>query len=71
MEIRQQIKNAILNGDFYGFVSNHQHEISKDELVTLIKEFDFTAYQNQFTSYYEFCGNVIENLNDIDFFKED
>ena len=68
MGIRTEIKEAILGGYLYDFVSNNEHRLDKHELVELVKNLDFTAYQNQFTSYHEFCENVIKNLNDIDFF---
>lgn len=71
MGIKTEIKEAILGGHLYDFVSNNEHRLDKHELVELVKNIDFTAYQNQSTSYHEFCGNVIENLNDIDFFEED
>lgn len=71
MGIRAEIKEAILGGHLYDFVSNNEHRLDKHELVELVKNLDFTAYQNQSTSYNEFCENVIENLNDIDFFEED
>ena len=68
MDIREEIKEAILGGYLYDFVSNNQHRLSKHELVELVKNLDYTAYQNQCTSYPIFCDNVIENLNDVDFF---
>ena len=71
MKIRAAIKEAILGGHLYDFVSYNEHRLAKHELVELIKNLDFTAYQNQSTSYHEFCENVIENLNDVDFFGED
>lgn len=71
MELREEIKEAILGGHLYDFVSNNQHRLSKYELVELVKNLDYTAYQNQCTSYPAFCENVIENLKDVDFFEED
>lgn len=71
MGIRAEIKEAILGGHLYDFVSNNEHRLSKHELVELVKNLDYTAYQEQCTSYPKFCENTIENLNDEDFFEED
>ena len=70
MGIRAEIKEAILDGHLYDFVSNNEHRLSKYELVEIVKNLDYTAYQNKSTSYEEFCKDTIENLNDVDFFEE-
>lgn len=71
MEIREEIKEAILGGHLYDYVSNNQHRLSKYELVELVKNLDYAAYQNKFTNYKAFNIGVIDNLNDVDFFDEE
>lgn len=73
MGIRAEIKEAILGGHLYDFVSNNEHRLDKHELIELVKNLDFTAYKEYpgAQSYSEFCKNTVENLNDINFFDED
>ena len=33
--------NALRNGSAYDWISNHGWELSKDELITIIKEYEF------------------------------
>lgn len=77
MGIRAEIKEAILEGHLYDFVSDNQHRLSKSELVDLVKNVDYAAWQktNCFcepnAEYKQFCEKVIENLNDIEFFEDE
>lgn len=70
MGIREEIREAILGGHLYDFISNNQHRLSKYELVELVKNLDYTAYQEESYSYSSFNSNLVENLNDVDFFEE-
>lgn len=70
MGIREEIREAILGGHLYDFISNNQHRLSKYELVELVKNLDYTAYQEESYNYESFNKNVVENLNDVDFFEE-
>ena len=45
MGIKAEIKEAILCGHLYDFVSNNEHRLNKHELVELVKNLDFTAYK--------------------------
>lgn len=71
MGIRTEVKEAILSGHLYDFVSNNEHRLSKHELIELVKNLDYTAYQGSNIFYEQFNKDVIENLNDVDFFGED
>ena len=73
MGIKVEIKEAILGGHLYDFVSNNEHRLSKHELVELVKNLDYTGYSDikDCVTYKDFCTYVVANLNDIDFFEED
>lgn len=71
MGIRAEIKDAIVNGHLYDFVSNNSHRMDKDDFIDLVKNLDFTVYQNGKKEYESFCEKVIENLDDVDYFAEE
>lgn len=57
---------ALKNGRGYGWICEHGHELSKDELVNIIKEFDFAVgYIKVFATANEIYSDVIEELESI------
>lgn len=68
MDIRDEVKEAILGGHLYDFLSNNEHRLSKHEVIEIAKNLDFTAYETGESGYKRFCNNVVNNLADVDFF---
>ena len=70
--MREELKKAILNDKLYDFISNEGYKLSKDELIQLIKQLDFSAWallgDNDKKSFNE---ELINNLNEYDFFEEE
>lgn len=53
MVLREEIKEAILVGHLYDFVSNNQHRLSKYELVELVKNLnDVDFFEEIYNGYY-------------------
>ena len=44
-EIIEQLKNAIKEDGFYGWICDNGYLLSKDELIDIIKELDFSSYE--------------------------
>ena len=42
----EQLKQALQQGNLYDFISNNGWCLSKDSLIEIIKQLDFTIYQN-------------------------
>ena len=42
----EQLKQALENGNLYDFISNNGWCFNKDALIEIIKQLDFTIYQN-------------------------
>lgn len=69
---RAEIKEAIEKGNLGDFVCNQQHRITKDELVELVKQLDYTIWQQLDEFEYKFFNTqLIENLDYYDFFDEE
>ena len=66
--LKEEMIEAIENDTFYDFISNNYYRFTKDELATIIKEFEYTRYEVEKRGY-EFVPRLIENLED--FFKDD
>lgn len=85
--MKNKIKEALKNGAMYDFIKTEGHILTKDELIEIIANYDYTIYQtinelnrsgalNQYVldkplDLISFGESVIDNLNDYDFFKED
>lgn len=85
--MRKKIKEALKNGTMYGFIKTKGHILSKDELIEIIANYDYTIYQtinelnrsgalNQYVldkplDLISFGESVIDNLSEYDFFEED
>lgn len=66
--LKQEMIESIENDTFYDFIANNYHRFTKDELATIIKEFEYTRYEVEKRGY-NFVPRLIENLKD--FFKDD
>lgn len=76
-DLRKELKQALQEGRAYDFIANEGYQFSKDELIEIIKNYDFTLYQlaKQTSTIEEtlkeYGSMVVDNLNDVDFFEED
>lgn len=81
-DLRQELKQALQEGRAYDFIANEGYQFSKDELIEIIKNYDYTLYQlakgfsigngksiERVMS--ELGSMIVDNLNDYDFFEED
>lgn len=81
-DLRQELKQALQEGRAYDFIANEGYRFSKDELIEIIKNYDYTLYQlakgfsigngksiERVMS--ELGSMIVDNLNDYDFFGED
>lgn len=74
MGIRAEIKQAMEEGRLYDFVANNQHRLSKDDLVRLVMEYEFKAYQacgSDAEALKVYNKEIISNLEDYDYFDEE
>jgi hypothetical protein len=56
---------SIENDTFYDFIANNYHRFTKDELATIIKEFEYTRYRvEKFGGCIDFREELIENLEE-------
>lgn len=56
---------ALKNLKGYDWISNHGHELSKDELINIVKELDYAIYHN--TTHSErkdICNSAADELED-------
>ncbi len=78
-DLRKELRQALQEGRAYDFIANEGYQFSKDELIEIIKNYDFTLYQ--FAKGFsigngksvervmsELGSMVVDNLNDVDFF---
>lgn len=76
-DLRKELKQALQEGRAYDFIANEGYQFSKDELIEIIKNYDFTLYQlakqtdTIDETLREYGEMVVDNLNDYDFFEED
>ncbi len=76
-DLRKELKQALMEGRAYDFIANEGYQFSKDELIEIIKNYDFTLYQLAKQTYTteetlkEYGSMVVDNLNEYDFFEED
>lgn len=66
--LKEEMIESIENDTFYDFIANNYHRFTKDELATIIKEFEYTRYEVEKRGY-NFVPRLIENLED--FFEVD
>lgn len=80
-DLRQELKQALQEGRAYDFIANEGYRFSKDELIEIIKNYDYTLYHlaqgfsvNNGKSIdrvmSELGSMVVDNLDDYDFFEE-
>lgn len=75
-EFKQEFKQALQEGRAYDFIANEGYRFSKEELIEIIKNYDYTLYQLAKQTYTleetlkEYGSMVVDNLNDYDFFEE-
>ena len=62
--LKQEMIESIENDTFYDFIANNYHRFTKDELATIIKEFDYTRYTIETYGYADFRKELIENLEE-------
>ena len=61
---------ALRNGNSYGYICDHGHEFTKDELITIIKELDYAIYSEakyavKASEIYEAAATNIKDLMEI------
>ena len=61
--LKQEMIEAIEDDTFYGFIANNYHRFTKDELATIIKEFEFARYTTKY-GYGDFREELIKNLEE-------
>ena len=70
--MREELKKAILEDRLYDFLSNEGHKLSKDELIQIARQLDFSAWEMlRDDKKPEFNNKLIDNLNEYDFFEEE
>lgn len=62
--LKQEMIESIENDTFYDFISNNYHRFTKDELATIIKEFEYTRYRTEKYGCIDFREELIENLEE-------
>jgi hypothetical protein len=63
--LKQEMIESIENDTFYDFIANNYHRFTKDELATIIKEFEYTRYRvEKFGGCVDFREDLIENLEE-------
>lgn len=66
----QVLKTHLKNGNLYDFISQEGWRFSKDELIEIIKEYDYLLYSNfKHTNYVDFCEEIAEELEERGFFE--
>lgn len=63
--LKEEMIESIENDTFYDFIANNYYRFTKDELATIIKEFEYTRYRVE--KYYDcvnFRKDLIENLQE-------
>lgn len=63
--LKQEMIEAIKNDTFYHFIANDYYRFTKDELATIIKEFEYTRYRvEKYGVCVDFREDLIENLEE-------
>lgn len=63
--LKQEMLESIEDDTFYGFIANNYHKFSKDELATIIKEFEYTRYTTgKSGDFVSFKEELIKNLEE-------
>lgn len=76
-DLRKELRQALQEGRAYDFIANEGYRFTKEELIEIIKNYDFTLYQLAKQTYTieetlrEYGSMVVDNLNDYDFFEEE
>lgn len=57
---------ALRNGNSFDYICNHGHEFTKDELITIIKEFDYVMSQvsEDNEGSIEYLGRVADSIEE-------
>ena len=59
------LKTQLKKGNLYDFISKEGWRFTKDELIEIIKEFDYLLYSNfKNTNYLDFCEEIAEELEE-------
>lgn len=80
-DLRQELKQALQEGRAYDFIANEGYRFTKEELIEIIKNYDYTLYnlaggfsvsngKSVEKVMSELGSMVVDNLNDYDFFEE-
>ena len=67
--LKEEMKYALENNMFYDFISRNGYRFSKDELVDIIKEYEYTRYRVEKHNI-DFLEELMVNLEE-NFFNED
>lgn len=63
--LKEEMIESIENDTFYDFIANNYYRFTKDELATIIKEFEYTRYRTEkFSGCVDFREELIENLEE-------
>jgi hypothetical protein len=63
--LKEEMIESIENDTFYDFIANNYHRFTKDELATIIKEFEYSRYRvEKFGGCIDFREELIENLEE-------
>lgn len=67
--LKQEMREALENDMFYDFISRKGYLFTKDELIDIIKEYEYTRYRVGKHNM-DFLDELMENLEE-NFFNED
>lgn len=63
----QELKQALREGTLYDFIANNGYLFSKDDLIEIIKELSYSAYEVfGEKAYIEVEHNMLNNMNEND-----
>lgn len=66
----QALKTQLKQGNLYDFISQEGYRFSKDELIGIIKEYDYLLYSRyKNTDYINHCEEIAEELEARGFFE--
>lgn len=69
--LKEEMREALENDTFYDFISNKGYLFSKDELIDIIKEYEYTRYKVEKYGCMGFLDELIENLEAYFFDEEE
>ena len=62
--LKQEMIEAIENDMFYGFIFDNAHRFSRDQLVTIIQEYEYTRHMTENYGCMGFKDELIEYLEE-------